>query len=534
LIQSPTSGKDIDVSLSAVGYTSVFVHVPPSTPSTPQHLARPAMKNPFVQTTTAFQPPSPKKSSSTRRTIKQFRSLGLLRPRSKTIAGALSSPTKLTSPPLSSRARAEVIAKYKKAKYGHARPPPPMANEIALMQFADGGSVESNIRRLMEEKARTGGGELGVGDVYRDGKGGVWMDQDEEMEYVHLLGGGDDSEGQWIKFGNDKVNEDEFSGSPRTGIVDLANRASFSTQDSDLSPRHIVLPAEESQCGPEDVVLSFSVPRKSPFKTRPQNAATPGLSVLSLPSRPRRTAKHLHKPEFLIDVAAFGPRSPGVEIRISPKSPLFPSSASSPILPPSLCTNNTTPVSTSSQPHTPKSARSSSAFVQFPPAPSGTNGGKAKKVKRRPTPLELATTTGSNVEWENVKVSRSSQTVASRAVSTTSTGIVAEARREFVKASFVPSPVIHRVPAARTPVPHPFVTRTPRILEDLKPQQRGKVVIASLDPMDDIAKCREWAAASGTMDVKGDVQDAIDLNVSGTSESVVRKRRGFGGLFRRK
>lgn len=46
-------------------------------------------------------------------------------------------------------------------------------------------------------------GERAVGDVHRDGKGGLWRDQDEEMEYAPLLGS-EEGEGAaaegWIQF----------------------------------------------------------------------------------------------------------------------------------------------------------------------------------------------------------------------------------------------------------------------------------------------------------------------------------------------
>ncbi|KAF5362319.1 hypothetical protein D9756_002197 [Leucocoprinus leucothites] len=526
LIHSPMSGQDIDIDLGAFGYTSVFVHVPPKTPSTPSHLTRTSMmKIPFTPTATT----SSRKPSATGRTIKHFRSLGILRPRSKstTAARAVVPPSPSKASISGTRARAELISKRKKVKYAHVRPPPPIANEIALMQFADGGSVESNVRALMAAKAVAAGGASGVGDIYRDGKGGMWLDQDEEMEYAHLLGGdvdGEvDSEGQWIRFGDQKSSEDGMS--PKTAIADLAGsndkRESLSTQDSDLSPRYIVLPAEETLCGPEDAVLSFAAPPKSPFgRAHLSTSATTGLSVLSLPSRPNRPAKHLCKPEFLLDMAAFGPRSP--------KSPHLPvSSFSSPTLPASPTLITTTPIRTSSLKPKTTSARFSSAFVQLPPAPGS---GVAKKVKRRPAPLQLAS---NGAGWRKVEASKSP---GSRIMSTStaSIGVVAEARREFVEASFAPQPVIHRVPPAtvNTPSANTATTTT---------RPRGKIIIASLDPREDMARCREWAAASGMMVVDADGELAVDGNtdvdicVSRTTGSVARKKRlGFGGLFGRK
>ena len=52
--------------------------------------------------------------------------------------------------------------------YAHVRPPP-LANELAMMEFADGGSLESHIKRVMEAQAKatagSGGLSVGIADV---------------------------------------------------------------------------------------------------------------------------------------------------------------------------------------------------------------------------------------------------------------------------------------------------------------------------------------------------------------------------------
>jgi len=197
-------------------------------------------------------------------------------------------------------AASAATVKRKKAKY--AMRPPPLANEIALMQFTNGGNIDDNIKRVMEAQAKATGA-LGLADVYRDGDGGIWWDQDEEWEYAHLLGEGDEGRPratgdlQWVTFG---------STSPC--VPGEERRGSVSTQDSDLDPKHVVQPVDV--LGGDDLVLfgSAVVPTRKP-----------AASVLSLPSRPRRTAQHLQKPDLLVDVAFPRPRT-------SPKSPRFPSS----------------------------------------------------------------------------------------------------------------------------------------------------------------------------------------------------------------
>jgi hypothetical protein len=196
-------------------------------------------------------------------------------------------------------AASAAIVKRKKAKY--AMRPPPLANELALMEFADGGDMDSNIKRIMEARAKATGA-VGLADVYRDGKGGVWLDQDEEWEYAHLLTEGDESRPhatgdlQWVTFGGNP--------SPTVGVPGEERRGSVSTQDSDLDPKHVVQPADDlalfgSAVGPT---------RKSV------------VSVLSLPSRPRRAAQHLRQPSLLVDV-------PFSRLHASPKSPKSPTSS---------------------------------------------------------------------------------------------------------------------------------------------------------------------------------------------------------------
>jgi hypothetical protein len=177
------------------------------------------------------------------------------------------------------------------------------------MQFADGGSMNDNIRRVMEAQAKAAGGN-GVADVYRDGEGGVWWDQEEEWEYAHLLAEGEQGNAhgtgdlQWVTFGGDS--------SPSVpGDEREERRGSVSTQDSDLDPRYIVQPSD--QLDADDLAVFGSA--LAPLATR-----KPAMSILALPARPRRAAKHLRKPDFLVDVAF-------ARIPVSPKSPKFATSA---------------------------------------------------------------------------------------------------------------------------------------------------------------------------------------------------------------
>ncbi|KAJ7089851.1 hypothetical protein B0H15DRAFT_839502 [Mycena belliarum] len=294
------SVKDFD--LTNLGYSSVFVQFP-VTPSTPSPFCQPkSAANPYAHIPI---PPVPASPPPKRRGLKHFRSLSALtRSRSKSVS---SMPAPIPTAPKSSKAQffAVSIAKRKKAQYKYMRPAP-LANELAMMQFADGGSLESHAKRVMAHQAKTAGPGVGVGEVFRDGNGGLWWDEDEEWEYAHLLGGEqqlvtgrDDT--QWVQF--DEQDKENEVAEAIAGLAGEERRGSVSTQDSDLDARYLVQPAEDEE------MVNFV----------PLTLRRPGMSVLALPSRPRRAAKHLHKPEFVIDAAFSVPRSPTSAAPLKPK-----------------------------------------------------------------------------------------------------------------------------------------------------------------------------------------------------------------------
>ncbi|KIN97044.1 hypothetical protein M404DRAFT_32641 [Pisolithus tinctorius Marx 270] len=294
---------DFKPDLTAVGYTSVFLQLP-NTPLSAAVSFSVHPNQPVVPKAVPV-PPAPCQTTNKPRGLTRFRSLSVLRPRTRSKSAAPSSPTKMKA---KAAATSAAIMKRKKAKYAAMRPPP-LANELALMQFADGGSMNDNVRRLMEAQAKAAGG-MGVSDVYRDGEGGIWWDREEEWEYAHLLAGGSETgahgtgELQWVTFGGE-------SSPSALGIDGEERRGSVSTQDSDLDPHYIVQPTDHLDV---DDLATFgsAVP--------PLDLRKPAMSVLALPSRPRRTAKHLRKPDYLVDVAF--PR-----VSLSPRSPKFGSSA---------------------------------------------------------------------------------------------------------------------------------------------------------------------------------------------------------------
>ncbi|KAJ7035578.1 hypothetical protein C8F04DRAFT_1097740 [Mycena alexandri] len=300
--RSTPSVKEFD--LTNLGYSSVFVHIP-ITPSTPSPFLQPkSAANPYAHIPI---PPIPASPPAKRRGLKHFRSLSALtRTRSKSVSSMPAAAPPPTTPKSSkTQFFAVSIAKRKKAQYKFVRPAP-LANELAMMQFADGGSLESHAKRVMAHQAKVSGPGVGVGEVFRDGNGGLWWDEDEEWEYAHLLGGEEQlvagqDEMQWVQFDEqDKENEISLA---LAGLAGEERRGSVSTQDSDLDARYLVQPAEDEE------MVNFV----------PLTLRRPGMSVLALPSRPRRAAKHLHKPEFLIDAAFGAPRSPKFAAPSKPK-----------------------------------------------------------------------------------------------------------------------------------------------------------------------------------------------------------------------
>ncbi|KAI0702291.1 hypothetical protein BC835DRAFT_105227 [Cytidiella melzeri] len=317
LIITP-SIKDFEPDLTAMGYTSVFVHFP-TTPLSPPINHR---VNTSSRVVPSAAPASPVKQ--TQLGLKHLKSLSSLKPGKRARSKAPPSPpaVPIKSPAEVKRLRAlqsAAVARCKKSKYAKLRPAP-LANDLALAQLMDGGKLDDHVKQYTKIQAKANGAMkvdgqvVGVGDVYRDEEGGVWMDQDEVWEFAHLLGGDEDfcmDEVEWVEFGSPTGKENQ--------LLDLGCRQSLSTQDSDLSPRY----AMKVEADSHDDLAGFGA------AIVPTTLIKPGLTVLALPARSRRTAKHLRKPEFLLDVFPL-PRSPTKSCHApsTPRSPrAFPVSA---------------------------------------------------------------------------------------------------------------------------------------------------------------------------------------------------------------
>jgi len=359
LTSTPTVAQNTpsvaQIDLTALGYTSLFVYHPKTPGTASPHPRHAIPAGAFIGKATVSKPrsnkplpPIPTGARRKTRKMKRFRPFTLLRsskskdqspvpsPATPSFYCQSAKPTKTTfGNKQTSRARshsfsggsektsasAATIAKRKRAKYANVRPPPPLAAELAMMQFADGGNIDSHIKRVMEAQAKAAAGSggsanmnaLGVADVYRDAHGGIWWDADEEMEYAHLLDGLVDTvkaereaeEMDWEDFTLLQRPVGKENVAPSSLQEDAGRRPSLASSiDSDFDPTYL-LPLPENDAYP-----SFT---SGPINDRVLTSSQvggPGMSVLSLPARPRRRAMHLQKPGFLVDMGPFGPRSP--------------------------------------------------------------------------------------------------------------------------------------------------------------------------------------------------------------------------------
>ncbi|EAU90427.1 hypothetical protein CC1G_00811 [Coprinopsis cinerea okayama7 len=375
ITNTPTTASHKTFDFTAVGYNNIFLNLPPETPS--PLLREKAMRDQALIEAKLREKERAKEESKERkgRVMKKIKSLTTLRSRSKSISKTAEAPASPPPPmPTSTKVKSKKSSakpSQKKKVYGPlVRAPPTLQNELALMQFADGGRMEDHIHRTMT------GADGAVGDVYRDGKGGIWWDREEQMEYRGLLvpsEGSDKVETEWeddkepttwVQFQSSPVAQVEIVGrssedtlvEPEPALKQKGKEIVFerresastlSSQDSDLDPTYM-MQTEQSPAYHDERVLDFDL-RASSNATetlKANNAASKrnGM-ILCLPARPFRAAKHLRKPEYMVDLQAFG---------VIPKSP-----------------------------KSPKSPRFSTSFGPAVPKPKG-------KARRRPAPLKIS------------------------------------------------------------------------------------------------------------------------------------------------
>ena len=319
----PTDAK---FDFTAFGYASIFVNVAVSTPTTADiHKPKPMTRLPSRHDATTGSAPT---TPVTKPTGVFKRLLGnkpkTAKPQAKgqakggnadanQIASDYASISLKKRSKYTERSSSEV-EKKKREVYAAALPPT-VKQEAQMRQAIEGGSLEHNIRKVMEAKAKREGTAVkvssaegtkvveGVEAAHRDAQGGIWWDQEEEWEFSHLLATKTvpvsprraDS-GGWVTFHNPKPKKGDerddftdFSSLPSSKCTDLHHMRPLLISD-DSTEQLVRCRTRRSS----SVVGSVVLPSPS---TKGSNI------ILAIPSRPTR-GKHLHQPVFLKDVVA--------------------------------------------------------------------------------------------------------------------------------------------------------------------------------------------------------------------------------------
>ena len=333
---------DANFDFAAFGYASIFVDMPVSTPITPDiYKPKPMSRLPSRHDTVAA-------SHATKSTSAGMfkRLLGNKRKATKSQAdaqkkggkaGANTVVSDYLSVSLMKRSKyteqSSVVEKQKREVYAAALPPT-VKQEAQMRQAMEGGSLEYNIRKVMEEKAKREGTAVkvnstegtrvveGVETAHRDAQGGIWWDQEEQWEFAHLLAANRvpvnarcvDSEG-WVTFDNTKSKED--------GLDDFTDLSSLPS--SKYTELHHIRPLLAMDDSTEQFVRGGTKRSSSVVGSMilPSPSTKSSNIILAIPSRPTR-AKHL-QPGFLKDVIAvpLTPSTPSAYSRASshPRSP---------------------------------------------------------------------------------------------------------------------------------------------------------------------------------------------------------------------
>jgi hypothetical protein len=280
LVHTPKTGDDKQphFDLTTLGYTSVFVHIA-HTPSTP---------SPFL-----LRDPYQKEQSTG---LNRIKSLGMLkRTRRKSVSAT--SPSQQTPSRSRSHSRSKsVSASTSKKSTAHPPLPPTLTSELLLMQFADGGKLETHAKRVMQEQAREAapsgtskGAPLPVGVVFRDENGAFWRDEEEKLEREALLPPiriPDSPLREWITFnpsGNGHSSPILPGMALGVGTVESEERrGSFASMASSLSlsPTNIVTHADVSAYAPPNP-LSGSGASRAPSSPTGTVSTTTGMAAAS-------------------------------------------------------------------------------------------------------------------------------------------------------------------------------------------------------------------------------------------------------------
>lgn len=318
---------DAKFDLTAFGYSSVFVEVAVSTPITPYiHKPKPMARLPsHHDATTGSAPTTPvtKSAGMFKRLLGSKPKPTKSQAKVQTKGGAVN-PVVTDRVPVSLKKRAKYaeqplsgVEKKKRGVYAAALPPT-VKQEAQMRQAMEGGSLEYNIQKVMEEKAKREGTAVkvnsaegvkvveGVETAHRDAQGGIWWDQEEEWEFTHLLATNGvpvsarcmDS-GGWVTFDKLKSKKED----DRDDFTDLSSLPSSKCTDFYHVRPLLVLDESVEQLVRGRTERSSSVVGSIIL---PSPSAKSSKIILAIPSRPTR-AKHLLQPAFLKDVVAVPP-----------------------------------------------------------------------------------------------------------------------------------------------------------------------------------------------------------------------------------
>ena len=319
---------DANFDFAAFGYASIFVDVPVSTPVTgapgkynPKPMARLPSRNDTATSSRVTKSTGagmfkrllgskPKATKSQANAQKKGGKAGANTVVADYLSVSLAKRSKYTEHPSSA------VEKKKRGVYAAALPPT-VKQEAQMRQAMEGGSLEYNIQKVMEEKGKREGTAVkvnsaegikvveGVETAHRDGRGGIWWDQEEQWEFAHLLAAnrvpvsarcvGSET---WVTFDNTKPKEDE-----RDDFTDLSSLPSSKCTDLHYIRPLLVIDDSTEQLVYGRVKRSSSVVGSMIL---PSPSTKSSNIILAIPSRPTRT-KHLLQPGFLKDVVAVPP-----------------------------------------------------------------------------------------------------------------------------------------------------------------------------------------------------------------------------------
>ncbi|KAF8509601.1 hypothetical protein BU17DRAFT_70384 [Hysterangium stoloniferum] len=220
--------------------------------------------------------------------------------------------------------------------------PMPFIQQMQMVQFLEGGTIESHIKRhhasAGQGKAHTGFAidgqgaveEVAHGYAFTDERGMIWFDEEEEWEFACLIPkreesgragklrrflgtskgrDGADVEEEWERFGGGEEGEEEEN-AEEEGVDP---EALLAREDDDLLAGQDELASfggdVQARRGPPQSVLKISSAKEK--RARRRNRKTPGPAPISTPGTPQHSRNpRMLKEEFLSSSFAPAPAPP--------------------------------------------------------------------------------------------------------------------------------------------------------------------------------------------------------------------------------